>query len=158
MGREKKYNAVRLRKAVERYFDSISRHVAITEPVATGRRDEKGHMIYEDRRVTNDAGDEIERLEYLVPPTVGGLCRFLEISRDTWAEYQKNEEFAEACKGAKDRMLAWNEEQLMSRSGKDVKGIMFNLQANYDYKEKMDVSVHGGVEDFLRSLDGKQEF
>ena len=158
MGRNKKYDGKSLRKKVVKYFDSISRHIAVTEPVATGIRDDKGHMIYEDRRVTNDAGKEIERLEYLVPPTVGGLCAFLDISRDTWAEYQKNEDTAEACKYAKDRLLAWNEEQLMTRSGKDVKGIVFNLQANYDYSERMDVNVHGGVEDFLRELGGKQEF
>lgn len=158
MGRKKKYNGNSLRKAVEAYFASISRHVAITEPVATGVRDDKGHMIFEDRFVTNDDGEQIERLEYLVPPTVGGLCLHLGISRDTWAEYQQDEEMSPACKLAKDKLLAWNEEQLMTRSGKDVKGIVFNLQANYDYRERMDVNVHGGIEDYLRSLENKQEF
>lgn len=158
MGRQKKYNGNKLRKAVEAYFDSISRHIVVKEPVPTGERDEKGHMIFIDQPVLNDNGEEIERLEYLVPPTVGGLCLYLGISRDTWAEYQKLEETSAACKMAKDRLLAWNEEQLMLRSGKDVKGIVFNLEANYDYSERMDVSVHGGVEDFLRELSGKQEF
>lgn len=159
MGRHKKYNAGRLKKAVEEYFRSISRHVTVTESYATGRNDEQGHMIYAERPVLNDLGKETKRLEYIIPPSVGGLCMHLGISRDTWAEYQRAEETKTVCKEAKDRLLAWNEEQLLTRSGKDTKGIIFNLQANYDYSERIDVGLHGGgVEEFLRSLDGKQEF
>lgn len=158
MAKEKKYTAGTLQKAVEAYFRSISRHVTIRETYSTGEKDKDGHMILAERDVLNDDGEPIRRLEYLVPPTVGGLCDFLRIHRSTWAEYAQDEKLEPICRMAKERMLRWNEEQLLTRSGKDVKGIQFNLEANYDYRGKMDISVHSGVEEFLRGLGGAQEF
>lgn len=35
-------------------------------------------------------------------------------------------------------MEAWLVEQLLSREGKDVKGIVFNLAANYGYRDRQE--------------------
>lgn len=158
MAKEKKYTAKTLEKAVIAYFASISRHVTIREKYETGDKDEYGHVILAERDVCNDAGDPIRKLEYLVPPTVGGLCDYLEIHRSTWAEYAKQDETKLICQMAKDKMLRWNEEQLLLRSGKDVKGIQFNLEANYDYRGKMDINIHDGVEEYLRGIGEPQGF
>ena len=45
------------------------------EQVNTGQKDGWGHWIYEIQEVTNDAGEPVKILEFVVPPTVGGLCR-----------------------------------------------------------------------------------
>ena len=36
---------------------------------------------------------------------------------------------------AEDRIFAWTHEQLLSRSGKDVKGIVVELEHSYGYKQ-----------------------
>lgn len=161
---EKKYTPRSLKKAVERYFASITRTVPLTEPRDSGQRDKMGHVIYEQVPVINALGEQANVTEYLVPPSVGGLCEFLGIHRATWANYCNPEEYPEffdTITQARGRMRAWNEQQLLTRSGKDVKGIIFNLENNYGYREKQSVEVSGGVEDYLRKLaeaGGGQEF
>ena len=66
-GRPRKYTPRTLRKAVERYFGSITRRVRVTENVPTGAYDEKGHMLYEPKPVVNSLGEEVWVTEYIVP-------------------------------------------------------------------------------------------
>lgn len=136
MSRPRKYTPNTLKKAVNGYFDSISRLVPLTEKRDTGRKDRDGHVIYEEVPVLNRLGVQATVLEYLVPPTVGGLCEHLGIHRSTWADYcdaQLHPEFSDTTTHARGRMRAWLEEQLLTR--KDVKGIVFDLQNNYGYVE-----------------------
>ena len=159
MGRSKKYNAKKLSAAVERYFGSISRMTPVLERYDTGKTDEKGHTIYGEREVKNRLGETVERLEYLIPPSIGGLCVFLGISRDTWSEYCADTKMAGICRDARERVQLWNEEELLTR--KDVKGIIFNLENNFGYKEQQNVKVDAGIEEYLRALSengGEQEF
>lgn len=157
MGRKRAYTKKRLKEEVERYFATITRMVKVTEKVDTGRRDKSGHVIYEQKPVTNQLGQQLEVVEYLVPPTVGGLCEFLGIHRDTWHEYCQQEEFSDTTTRAQGRLRAYREEQLLIR--KDVKGIIFDLENNYGYKEQKDVHITGSVEDFLREQgEGVQAF
>lgn len=168
MAAPKKYTENTLKKAVNKYFDSISREVPLTEKKDSGRKDNMGHVIWDDVPVLNQLGEQIVKTEYLIPPTVGGLCAFLEIHRSTWAEYcdhDKYPEFSDTTTRAQGCMRTWNEEQLLTRSGKDIKGVIFNLENNYNYgyAEKQNVAVSGGgVEDFIRSLqengEGAQQF
>ena len=161
---EKKYTARGLKKAVDNYFASITRTVAMTEPKDSGTRDKMGHVIYIQEPVINSLGKQVMITEYLVPPSVGGLCRHLGIHRATWANYcdhEKHPEHIDTTTQAQGYMRAWNEEQLLTRSGKDIKGIIFNLENNYGYRERQSVEVTGGVEEYLKKLGeqgGGQEF
>lgn len=142
MARPRKYTKKALSAAVDEYFDSISREVPVTEQVDSGQRDERGHVIYEAVPVKNRRGEEMMRLEYLIPPTVGGLCEHLGIHRSTWAAWCDGErfpEFADTTTRARGRMRAWLEEQLLTR--KDVKGIIFDLQNNYGLSEKREIEL-----------------
>ena len=144
MGRPKKYTERTLRKAVEEYFDSITREVAMTEKVDTGQKDADGHKIFENVPVINKRGEQVKITEYLVPPTVGGLCEHLGIHRSTWAEYcdeNAHPEFSDTTTHARGRMRAWLEEQLLTR--KDVKGIVFDLQNNYGHHDKKEIELGG---------------
>ena len=46
MARPRKYTPEALRRAVRRYFRSITRTSVMMESVATGQKDEEGHEIY----------------------------------------------------------------------------------------------------------------
>lgn len=86
MGRYRKYRSDKaLREMVEGYFASISREKIVCEAYNTGQKDGWGHFITEWRPVTNEQGVYMREREYVIPPTVGGLCAYLRISRDTWA-------------------------------------------------------------------------
>ena len=131
MARERKFKTSKaLRTAAEKYFGSISRTVDVTEMVPTGNLDDKGHMIMKAQAVVNDRGEVIRAREYLIPPTVVGLCLHLGIHRSTWATEWVNS-----------ILRLWNEEQLLTRGDKGVKGIMFNLQNNYGYTQKVEVEA-----------------
>ena len=154
MGAPKKYTAKKLREKVEAYFASITRQRELTEPKATGYRDEKGHMIYEDVPILNSLGEPVMVTEYVVPPTVGDLSAFLGIHRDTWHDYcdrEKHPEFSDTTTRARGRIHAYLEREVLTRSGKDLKGVLFNLENNFGYKEHLEVTS-GTLEEYLKQL------
>lgn len=152
MGAPKKYNQKTLASAVKRYFKTITREVELTEKKPTGEKDKMGHMIYENAVVINAMGKPVKVTEYLIPPTVGGLSEFLGIHRDTWNAYcdhEKYPEFSDTTTYARGRIHAYLEREMLTRQGKDLKGIIFNLENNFGYSERMELT-HDTVEDFLR--------
>ena len=162
-GRHKIYTPTTLETAVRRYFKSISREKTVTESVPTDKKDEKGHIIFKTQPITNRLGKEMKTIEYIVPPSLAGLCAYLHIHRSTWNNYCEQEEYQEITGFVYEELKAWNENELLVRSGKDVKGIIFNLENNYDYRERKSVDLGGeGVEAYLQRLrdsgEGAQEF
>lgn len=144
MARPRKYTAKALREGVDGYFRSICRTRAATELKPTGEVDRYGHPILKPEVILNDDGEEIMVREYIVPPTTAGLCRHLGISHQTWAEYsdkEKHPEFADSTTRARERLREYNELELLTRPGKDVRGIIFNLQNNFGYSEKREVDL-----------------
>lgn len=158
MGAHKKYTPKTLDRAVRQYFKSISREVTVTERKATGEKDEKGHEIYEDVPVINSLGEEMKVTQYLIPPTVGGLSDYLGIHRDTWNAYCRMEEFSDTTTYAQGCMHAYLEQESLTRSGKDLKGVLFNLENNFGYKERLEMS-NDSVEEYLkRQMEEGQMF
>lgn len=132
MGRKKIYTEKTLRKAVNKYFASITREVELTEKVPTDQKDDKGHTIFETRKILNALGEVATMTEYLVPPTIGGLCRHLGIVASTWSRWtdkEKYPEFQEIIEEVMDRLLTWRKEQVVMR--KDVKGLIWDLEVNF---------------------------
>lgn len=129
MGRPKKYTDKSFEEAVERYFASIS----TTVPA----RDGNGNVL------RSDGGEPISVRVYAVPPTISGLCLSLGIDRSTWQNYGNREEEpnkARVVMAARARMEAYLEEQLLTRE-KSVQGIIFNLQNNYGWKNKVEMEI-----------------
>ena len=123
-----------LKKAVEDYLGGISRTRNLTEEVSAGEVDEKGRPILEQRVVKNSRGEPVCVREYLIPPTLTGLCLHLGISPRTWQEWcdaQAHPELEEATQWVMDILRAWNQEQLLTR--KDVRGIIYCLENYEDY-------------------------
>lgn len=160
-GRPHSYTAQGLKKAVDRYFAAITRTVRVTERIDRGDRDSNGHVIWSEEPVINNLGEEVYRTEYILPPSVGGLCASLKIDRSTWAAYgdaERNPEHARIIEAARERMREWNENELVTREGKNVKGIIFNLENNYGYKEQRSMELGGaGIEEFLNRLSENEE-
>ncbi len=160
MARPRSYTPDTLRKAVSRYFRSITRRVTVTEKVPTGRKDKQGHPIYREQPVLNMLGNQVAVTEYIVPPTVADLCEALHIHRSTWDNYcdaDTHPEFREVTESAREKLRAWNEKEMLTRPGKDIKGIIFNLQQNYGYGgEKHEMELSGGaLEAWMRGdMDG----
>ena len=113
--KEKRWrSAGALEEAVDRYFRSISRTVTAEERGAP---------------IRNDEGEPIRYREYVVPPTVWGLCQFLGISRATWescCDPRRHPEFRDAAALARDLFQDWSQRALLSR--KDVRGLIYILQ------------------------------
>lgn len=148
MGRKKKYTPKALREAVSRYFDSISREVTVMEKLPTGKKDGWGHEIYEEKPVTNKLGEEVKITEYVVPPMLEDLCLHLKIHSSTWSRWsdkRKYPELAEIIEDVRDRLLAWNKSQVVTR--KNVRGVIWNLEVNLGCgkQEKPDDDRPGGV-------------
>lgn len=154
-GQPKAYTPRTLRKAVDRYFASISRVVEVKEPIPTGQLDKYGHPIVEYVPVENSLGEKVFTTEYLIKPSRAGLARFLGIHRSTWDNYRDQPdvypEFREIVEDAEDKIFAWTHEQLLSRSGKDVKGIVVELEHSWGYKQARQEEASAGVrlEDLL---------
>lgn len=143
-GRKTTYTPRRLASEVERYFKSITRTTVMTETKATGIKDEYGHMTFEQVPVLNDNGEEVQHVEWLYPPSVEDLAIFLGITPQTWANYCDKDlhpEFFDTTSRAQGRLRAWNARELLTRPGKDVRGIIFNLQNNFGYSEKREVEL-----------------
>ena len=157
MGAPKKYTPEELDSAVRQYFKSITRRRKVTEMVPTGQKDKMGHEIYRPQPVRNLLGKEVFVVEYLVPPTVGDLAAALGIHRDTWHSYCQQEEFSDTTSYAQGCIHAYLERELLTRAGKDLKGVQFNLENNFGYKERMDIS-NSSLEEFLKGQAEGQEF
>ena len=132
-----------LEAAVERYFRSISRTVTAMERGAP---------------ILNDNGEPIRCREYVVPPTVWGLCEALGISRATWESYcdpQHHPEFRAATALARDLMQDWSQRALLSR--RDVRGLIYILQNSPEQSAARETGESLSLADTKAILDELEE-
>ena len=110
-------------EGVDAYFASISRTVEATERIETGAK------TFVEQPILSDAGEPIRYREYVVPPTLWGLCEFLGITPKIWSSYcdrAKHPEMQDAVLRADGLMREWKEQALLTR--KDVRGIIYHIQ------------------------------
>lgn len=132
-GRPMKYkSADALFEAVSGYFDSIS----YTETVMKTR----------DEPMRGDNGSEIRRRVYVTPPGRVAMCLAIGIDTSTWDNYSDPElhpEFADVTRWAKMMIEAYLEGEVNTRDR--PQGVMFNLEYNYGWKNRREVSVDATV-------------
>lgn len=138
-GPKGKYTAKSLEEAVDGYFRRISKLVQVTLP--------DGSLA------TNADGEFVWKILYFVPPSITALCLELGIDRRTWANYAADEKKGKIVELARARIEAYLQEQLLTRE-KGVQGVIFNLTANYGWREKKEV---GFSEETRKSLEKRRE-
>ena len=139
MSKEKTYTPAALKKAIDAYFNSISRTVTAQEKVPTGKKDSWGHEIYELQDVRNDEGELITYTEYVIPPSVIDLCLWLKISRQTLLNYEKNDKYLDTITRARGRIEGCKARML--HTSKNVQGVMFDLECNHKWQREVKVKV-----------------
>lgn len=150
--RTKKYkSAAALLKAVDKYFDKISREIDVTELVPL--LDDDGHAvmgkrgpIYVQEKVRDNSGNVMRKLQYTVPPSLAALCLDIGISSVTWAAYSDDDDLGPVCAYAKLRVEAYLTEQVNIRDR--PQGVIFNLQNNYGWRERSEhtAKIHDETE------------
>lgn len=81
--------------------------------------------------------DDYFKLE-CYPLTITGLCLHLNITRETWTEYAKKEDFSDPVKLAKLKIENYAENKLFRDMGQ-VTGIIFNLKNNFGWTDKQEI-------------------
>lgn len=138
MGRKKavtgRYDtAAALAAAAGEYFASVSRLVTLTEKVPTGKKDEYGHEVYKSVSVKNRLGRVVKVEQWLTPPSLRALCRYIGVTEEDWRRMGQSEATAGAVREAEDRIEEYLRRELLTRPGKDVKGVLLTLQEGYGY-------------------------
>lgn len=142
MGREKKYTARSLEKAVNAYFRAIRRTVPVWDYEETGEYTKKGMPIMKRVQALNDDKEPMTTVEYVRPPSLTALCLALGISRTTWAKYGRDESMAPIVEAARMENETYWAEQL---SGRNAQGAKFALQNACGWRgtwsDKMEVEL-----------------
>jgi hypothetical protein len=87
-------------------------------------------------------------------PTMSGLALHLGLCRQSLLNYSNDDEFVDAIKKARNKIGATLEQRLY---GNNVTGIIFNLKNNFDWKDKKETELSGGLhlttEEWLGELE-----
>lgn len=130
---KKKYTPKAFAEAVEKYFRSIS-YLRTAE-------DNSGCPI------RNSDGTIITYMDFAIPPSITDLCLRLDICKDTFDAYMRDERYAETCRRAKLMVENWLVRQLDTRE-KSVDGIKFNLTYNFGWSgERREIELGEATRD-----------
>lgn len=146
MAKRKFSDPKKLRAGIEAYWGSISyqKCVIVTEP--TGEVDEEGNvkmvtrMLREMNKYGERVGKPVTVTEYIERPSLEGLCLYLGICRDTWAEYSKDETLGPVCAWAKARVKKYLMDRLDGEH-KHVQGILFDLKNNHGMSDQVKIEA-----------------
>lgn len=138
------YDGKKLKKAVERYFQGISRVITVTEQLPTGQKDEDGHMIFKPVSVKNRLGRVVKTEEWILPPSIADLRHELGITEDEWAALKAAEDTRLICAAAEERVERYLRRELLTRPNKAVKGILVTLQEDFGFGAAEAAAAEGG--------------
>lgn len=127
------------RKAVEMYFESITRERKLTEWVDSGKRANNGKPIMVERDVIGLDGQPMMVFDYIMPPTMPALLLSIGVSKTAWHDYRGRDGYAEVCADAKLRIEAYLAEQAVIRD--NPRGVMFTLENNYGWRSSQEVEL-----------------
>ena len=114
---------------INEYFDAISTEEEV-ERIEFRGTDEDGHKIYEPVPVFKRNGERMMRTVWYTPPTVGGMCQHLGITRKTLSEYaRRGGAYAVAVEHARSRVVTYLEEKISDPDIKNVKGVQLALES-----------------------------
>ena len=114
---------------VNEYFGNISAEEPVMRTDFKGT-DADGKKIYRVSPVLMKNGEPMQKTVWYTPPTIGGLCLFLGISRKTFGEYAlRGGKYAEAVEDARMKVCAYLEEKISDPEIRNVKGVQLALES-----------------------------
>ena len=126
--KERKYrSAADLSALCEAYFDSIRAEMPVVRD--EWEKEADGRWVKRSLPVVGRDGEPMTKLEWFTPPTVGGLCAHLGISRHTFSALAKNARFAEAVAAARAVIATYLEERISDPEVRNIKGVQLSLDA-----------------------------
>ena len=129
--------AEELAKGCEKYFASISRVAQDWNSITGGPE-------------LSSLGKPIERVVWLVQPSMGALARSLGIDERTLRNYGQDEELGPVVEWAKGICRDWLLEQVTTREKGSLNGLIFVLENNYGMREQIAMEHSGpSLEEFL---------
>ncbi len=131
-GRPPKFKSIEeLQTRIDKYFASCW----------TQKRDKFGNPIYEKDKRGRKTNKKV--LVQSIPYTIAGLATTLDMTRQSILNYERQDEFFDTIKRAKQRCEAYAEESLFI--GKNPVGAIFNLKNNYGWRDKFENEHSGNV-------------
>lgn len=142
--------AKKLREEIRNYFAEISRTVELKESVCTGEKDEKGKDIYVWVTALNGRGEPVLVEEWLVPPTIADLLGRLHLTAQRWAQIKAEGGLAGAvAMAAEAKVERYLRRELLTRPGKDLKGVILMLQNDFGFGGEVEEQERGTLEELL---------
>ena len=128
MPQKRKYETpAALAEEIEKYFESISAEEDVVRTVFDGT--DSGKQKYRTEVVLNRQGEPMRRIIWYTPPTIGGLCLYLGISRKTFSAYAARKgAYADAVAHARSVVMAYLEEKISDPDIKNVKGVSLAME------------------------------
>ena len=125
--KERKFrSAAELAALCDGYFESISAVVPVEREEWEKGAD--GKWIKRTVPVLSRGGCPMTKVEWFTPPTVGGLCAHLGISRHTFAALAKSAKFAAAVADARAVITTYLEERISDPAVRNIKGVQLSLE------------------------------
>ena len=125
---KKAYTVEELQIKIDDYFDSLRAYLP---------------LVVDGVQAVDDQGRPITREIAINPPTVAGICNYLNISKKTWYEWRHNEnsDLQPVAEAAQQRIEQYLEEKLITN--RQVDGVKFNLTNNFkeSWKEKQEIEI-----------------
>ena len=137
----RKISPEELEEGIEKYLRSISYVRPVRDP-ETGEQ-----IIGMDRK-------PLMEIRCAVVPGMYALADYLGITPACLDALARDEGYKDIVDRFRTFLEDWNRRELLTRSGKDVRGVEFNLACNYGWTQTQHVEITGGVEDFLRQKQG----
>ena len=143
-----KATAKKLREGVEAYFAGISRMTEVMESVPTGEKDKYGRDICEERAALNGRGEVVKVEKWLVPPSVTDLQSHLGLTAAQWEQMKEEDGTKATVAAAEMRVERYLRRELLTRPGKDLKGVILTLQRDFGFDGEAD-EMGGTLEELL---------
>lgn len=119
-GADPSYSPLELEIASEEYFKSLYQYQIVKDKNGAAILDGEGLPVAENVRVRM--------------PSLIDFYNFLNITKMTWSDYTKKEEYKKVCAKIKAKVEAEIEQALYTL--KNPRGAEFNLKANYGWEDK----------------------
>ena len=142
----------KLREEIDNYFAGISRMRAVTENVPTGEKDKYGRDICEERIALNGRGETVKVEEWLVPPTIADLLQHVGLTKEEWERFRGEDKLRTVVQAAELRVERYLRRELLTRPGKDLKGVVLTLQHDFGFDAEAEMGG-GTLEELLGGGD-----